>query len=66
MASSEHGECIGITAPLENVSAGNNTLHVLSINDETRNKNPDEASKLSVPDTQFDRQPQTHHKRLFS
>ena len=34
-ANSEGGEHIGITAPFENVSERNNTLHVLSTNDET-------------------------------
>ena len=61
MVSSERGEHIGITALLENVSEMNNTPHVLNINDETRKKIPDEVSELSVPDTHFDRQSQTHH-----
>ena len=60
MVSSVRGEHIGITAPFENVSKRNNTLHVLNTNDETRNKIPDELSELSVPDTHFDRQPHTY------
>ena len=62
MVSSERGEIIGITAPFENVSERNNTLHVLNTYDETRNKIPDEVSELSVPDTHSDRQPHTHHR----
>ena len=31
------------------------------MNDETRLNIPDEVSELSVPETRFDRQPQTHH-----
>ena len=61
MASSEHGEHIGITAPSENVSERNNTLHVLNVNDDTQNIFPDEVSELSIPGTHFDRQPHTHH-----
>ena len=63
MASSERGEHIGNHAALEYVSEKNNTLLVWNINDETGNKIPDEVSELSVPDTHFDRQPQTHHSR---
>ena len=66
IANSEHGEHIGIAAPFKNVSERNNTLHVLNMNDETRNKISDEVSELSVPDTLFDRQPHTHHIRLIS
>ena len=62
MASSERGEHIRITAPFENVSERNNTLHVLNTNDETRNKIPDEVSELFVQDTHVDRQPHTHHR----
>ena len=57
MATSELGEHIWITAPLESVSERNKALHVLTTNDETRNKIPVEVSALSVPDTQS----QTHH-----
>ena len=63
-ANSERGEHIGITAPFENVSERNNTLHVLNMN-ETRSKIPDEVSELSVPDTHFDRQPNTHHTLII-
>ena len=62
-ANSERGEHIGITAPFENVSERNNTLHVVSTNDETRNNIPGEVSELSVQGTHFDRQPHTHHTR---
>ena len=64
-ANSELGEHIGITAPLENLSERNNTLHVLSTNDETQNNIPDELSELSVPGIHFDRQPHTHHNEKF-
>ena len=40
-ANPDRGEQSGITAPFENVSERNNTLHVLSTNDEPRNKIPD-------------------------
>ena len=60
-ANSERDEHLGITARLENVSEENNTSHVLSMNDEARNKIPDEVSEISVPETHFDRQPHTHH-----
>ena len=61
IASLERGEHQGTTAPLEDVSERNNKLHVSKINDEARNKIPDVVSELSVPDTQCDRQLQTHH-----
>ena len=61
MASSAHGEHIGITASFENVSERINTLHVFNTNDETRNDVPDAVSEMSVSGTQFDRQPHTHH-----
>ena len=64
-ANSERGEHIRITAPFENVSAGNNTLHALNTNDETRNNIPGEVSELSVPGTHCDRQPHTHHSSEF-
>ena len=66
MASSERGENIGITAPFENVSERNITLHVLNTKDETRNKTPDKVSEFMVPDTHFDRQSHTHHNMPFS
>ena len=65
LVNSERGEQIGITAPFENVSEKNIILHVLIVNDETRNNIPDEVSELSVPGTHFDRQPDTHHKHLL-
>ena len=60
-ASSERGEHIRITAPFENASKRNNSVHVLNTNDETRNKIPDQVSEWSVPDTLFNWQPHTHH-----
>ena len=60
-ATSVRVEHMGVIAPLENVSEKNNTLHVLIMNDETRNNIPDEVSELSVSETHFDRQPHTHH-----
>ena len=54
-------EHIGITTTFENVSERNNTLHVLSTNDETGNSTPDEVSEWLPPGTPFDRQPHTHH-----
>ena len=61
-ANSECKEHIGITAAFEILSEMNNTVHVLSTNDETRNYIPDEVSDPSVPGTHFDRQPHTHHR----
>ena len=60
-ANSERGERVGINASFENASENNNTLRVPNVNDETRLNIPDEVSELSVPETRFDRQPQTHH-----
>ena len=60
-ANSERGDHIRITTPFENVSERNNTLHMLSTNDETRKKLQDKVSELSVPGTHFDRQPHAHH-----
>ena len=60
-ANSERGERVGINASFENASENNNTLPVPNVNDETRLNIPDEVSELSVPETRFDRQPQTHH-----
>ena len=60
-ANSECGERVGINASFENASENNNTLRVPNVNDETRLNIPDEVSELSVPETRFDRQPQTHH-----
>ena len=63
-ANSERGEHIRITAPFENVSERNIKLHVLDVNDETRNNFSDELSEMSVPGSHFDRQPQTHHTNI--
>ena len=60
-ANSERGERVGINVSFENASENNNTLRVPNVNDETRLNIPDEVSELSVPETRFDRQPQTHH-----
>ena len=60
-ANSEHGEQVGITAAFENISERNNTLHVLNVNEETRNNIPDEVSELSVRGTHYDLQSHTHH-----
>ena len=60
-ANSEHGERVGINASFENASENNNTLRVPNVSDETRLNFPDEVSELSVPETRFDWQPQTHH-----
>ena len=64
IANSERGEHIEISAPFENVSGRNNTLHEFNTNDQTRNGIPDEVIELSVPETNFDRQPHTHHTFL--
>ena len=60
-ANSERGERVGINTTSENASENNNTLRVPNVSDETRLNFPDELSELSVPETRFDRQPQTHH-----
>ena len=60
-ANSERGERVGINASFENASENNNTLRVPNVSDETRVNIPDEVSELSVPETRFDWQPQTHH-----
>ena len=60
-ANSERGGHSGITAPFENVSEKNITLHVINTNDKTQNKLSDEIGELLVPDTPFERQPHTHH-----
>ena len=60
-ANSERGEHVGINASFENASGNNNILHVSNVNDETRQKIPEEVSELSVPEKHFDRQPHTHH-----
>ena len=60
-ASFERREHVGINASFENASGNDNTLGVSNVNDETRHDIPDEVSELSVPETRFNRQPQTHH-----
>ena len=64
-AGSERREHVGINASFENASGNDKTLGVSNVNDETRHDIPDEVSELSVPETRFDRQPQTHHKGCF-
>ena len=54
-------EHIEITATFGNNSESNNTLRVLSTNDETGKSPPNEVSELLVPGTPLDRQPHTHH-----
>ena len=60
-ANSERGERVEIPVPFENVSKGNNALHLLNANDETRKNIPDDVSELSVPGSHFDLQPHTQH-----
>ena len=60
-AGSERREHVGINASSENASGNDNTLGVSNVNDETQHDIPDEASESSVPETHFNRQPQTHH-----
>ena len=60
-AGSERREHVGINASFGNASVNDNTLGVSNVNDETRHDIPDEVSELSVPETRFNRQPQTHH-----
>ena len=57
-ANSERGEQVGINAFFENASENNN---IFNGNDETRNNILSKASELSVPETYFDRQTNTHH-----
>ena len=64
-ANSERREHVGINASFENASGNNNTLGVSNVNDETRHDIQDEVSELSVPETRFNRQPQTHHNENF-
>ena len=65
-ANSERGEHIGIIGSFENASGNINILHESNVNDEPRHNIPDEVSELSVPETHFDRQAQTHQSDLFS
>ena len=60
-ANSERREHVGINASFENASENNNTLGVSNVNDETRHEIHDKVSELSVPETRFNRQPDTHH-----
>ena len=59
-ANSERGEHIRNTAPFEKATGNNIVLGKSNVNDETRNKIPNEVSDLSVQETRFDRQPHTH------
>ena len=61
-ADSERREHVGINTSFENASGNNNILGVSNVNDETRHNIADKVSKLSVPETHFDRQAHTHHK----
>ena len=63
-ANSEHGEHVGINASFENASGNINVLHASNVNDETQSYIPDEVSKLSVPETRFDRQTHTHQNSV--
>ena len=58
---SEREEHVRITAPFENSSGYNHVLHVSNVNDETQDNFLNELSELSVPETRFDRQKNTHH-----
>ena len=60
-ANSERKEHVGINASFENASRNDDTLGESNVNDETRHSIPDEISEMLVPETHFDRQPQTHH-----
>ena len=60
-ANSECREHMGINASIENASENNNTLGVTNVNDVTRCNSKDGISELSVPGTQFGRQPLIHH-----
>ena len=62
-ANAERGEHVGITPLFENASGNNNVLRISNVNDETRNNIPDEVSELSLPETYFDQQTHTHHRR---
>ena len=63
-SNSDRKEQVGINASFKNASGNENTLGVSNVNDETRHNIPDEVSELSVPETHFDRQPQTHHSMV--
>ena len=61
-ANSDRRERVGINASFENAFKNNDTLDASNVTDETRHNNPDEVSEMSVPETPFDRQADTHHK----
>ena len=60
-SNSERREHVGIIISCENASGNKNLLGVSNVNDETRHNIPDEVSELSVPETHFEPQAQTHH-----
>ena len=64
-ANSERREHVGINASFENTSRNDDTPGVSNVNDETRHNIRDEVSEFLVPETHFDRQPQTHHRSLL-
>ena len=57
-ANSERRKHVGLNTSFENASENSN---VHNGNDETRNNILSEESELSVPETRFERQTQTHH-----
>ena len=60
MANSEHDEHKRVTAFFENGSKSNTTLYVFNSKDEYPKENLDKVGELSVPGTDFDRQPHSH------
>ena len=60
-ANSERREHVGINASFGNASGNNDTLGVSNAIHETRHNIPDGVSDMSLPETHFDQQPQTHH-----
>ena len=62
-ANSERREHVGINTSFENASENNDTLGVSNVIDETRHNISDEVNGLPVPETHFDRQLHTHHRR---
>ena len=63
-ANLERGERTEITALFENASIRNSTFNDLNANDETRGNIPSEVIQLSVPVTNYDRQPHTHQLKI--
>ena len=59
-ANSERGKHVGNIVFFEKASGNNNVINVSKVYDETRSNIPDEVSELSVTETRFDRQTQTH------